>query len=151
MSNESDERYYEEMKQRRGWYQIAVPTVTCGEYNAGTSTRFTDKQAYLSSCIEFGHHRVLYVLHGLRELREFAHMLKVKLNAEDSNWRGDHFFAYLTPDRHDGPFNFRRHTDETTLAFLADEWNRLDQLMDQLLSTPEMRDAISHYEGIMDN
>ena len=63
-------------------------------------------------------------------------MLKA-LKPGEPGWMGEEFFGYT--GKGSTAFNFRRRSNGIVVAFSAEEWRALGELMDRALALPEMQ------------
>ena len=80
--------------------------------------------------------RVLYPLETYPVICEFAAMLKA-LKPGGPGWMGREFFGYT--GKNSTAFNFRRRSNGIVVAFSAQEWRALGELMERALALPEMQ------------
>jgi hypothetical protein len=90
----------------------------------------------LAMLLDLEPQRVLYPLEPYPVIREFAAMLKA-LKPGEQGWMGREFFGYTGQGR--TAFNFRRRRNGIVIAFSAEEWRALGELMDRALALPEMQ------------
>jgi len=111
----------------------APPPVVVGD----SSLSFTiADNGELSMLLDLEPQRVLYPLWPYPVIREFAAMLKA-LEPGEQGWMGREFFGYTGKDS--TAFNFRRRSNGIVIAFSAEEWRALGELMDRALALPEMQ------------
>lgn len=83
--------------------------------------------------LDFGPQRVLYPLGPYPVIREVAAMVNMLQSGEQ--WAGRYFFGYSSGSSR--AFNFYRREDGIVVAFSAEEWGGLAQLMDKAFALPE--------------
>ena len=89
-----------------------------------------------SMLLELKPQRVLYPLEPYPVIREFAAMLKA-LKPGEPGWMGEEFFGYT--GKGSTAFNFRRRSNGIVVAFSAEEWRAVGELMERALALPEMQ------------
>lgn len=107
------------------------PPVAVGELRLSTAI---DAANEFSLLLDLAPQRVLYPLEPYPAIREFAAMLNALKPREQ--WMGREFFGYTGEGR--TAFNFRRRSNGIVIAFSADEWRALGELMGRALALPEM-------------
>jgi predicted DNA-binding protein len=109
--------------------------VSVGDSNLSIS--IADNNEF-SMLLDLEPQRVLYPLEPYPVIREFAAMLKELQPGE--SWRSKEFFGYTAK----GPtaFNFRRRGNGIVVAFSAEEWQALGEMMDKALALPEMQPVL---------
>lgn len=108
------------------------PPVVVGDLRLSTTI---DANNEFSMLLNLEPQRVLYPLEPYPVIHEFAAMLKALKPGEQ--WSGREFFGYT--GKGDAAFNFRRRGNGIVIAFSAEEWRALGELMDRALALPEMR------------
>ena len=108
------------------------PPVVVGNLRLSTAI---DASNEFSMLLNLEPQRVLYPLEPYPVVREFAAMLKVLKPGEQ--WMGREFFGYTGEGG--TAFNFRRRGNGIVVAFSAEEWRALGELMDRALALPEMQ------------
>ncbi len=111
----------------------APPPVVVGDSTLSIS--LADNNEF-SMLLDLEPQRVLYPLEPYPVIREFAAMLKA-LKPGEQGWMGREFFGYTGQGR--TAFNFRRRRNGIVIAFSAEEWRALGELMDRALALPEMQ------------
>ena len=111
----------------------APPPVVVGD--SSLSFTITDNNE-LSMLLDVEPQRVLYPLWPYPVIREFAAMLKA-LEPGEQGWMGREFFGYT--GKESTAFNFRRRSNGIVVAFSAEEWRALGELMERALALPEMQ------------
>jgi hypothetical protein len=90
----------------------------------------------LSMLLDLELQRVLHPLESYPVIREFAAMLKA-LKPGEQWWMGREFFGYT--GKGSTAFNLRRRSNGIVVAFSAEAWCALGELMDRALALPEMQ------------
>lgn len=127
-----------EQRVERDYTQARAPAprlVSVG--NSNLSISIADNNEF-SMLLDLEPQRVLYPLEPYPVIREFAAMLKELKPGE--SWRSKEFFGYTAK----GPtaFNFRRRSNGIVVAFSAEEWRALGELVDKALALPEMQPVL---------
>ncbi len=125
-----------EQREARDYTRVNTPSpppVVVGD--SSLSFTIADNNEF-SLLLDLEPRRVLYPLEPYPVIREFAAMLKA-LQPGGRGWLGREFFGYTGK----GPtaFNFRRRSNGVVVAFAAEEWGALGELMERALALPEMR------------